>query len=794
MNALLLATLTLLPTQSLEGSDASDRVTPAPASAAVMAPVHDGSRRQLEVLSPWVDAADIRIDGRLDDPAWRDAPVLTGFTQFEPVEGAGASQRTEVRLLVMDDGVYVGIHAFDDDPDGIRATLARRDAYGRTDDFVRVVLDTFDDQRRAFVFQVNPLGIQGDGLWVEGRGGRGGPVDWNPDFLWESAGTVAADGFVAEMKIPFKSLRFPALPVQDWGIQVTRRIQRNGYESSWAPVTSNEANQLAQSGRLVGLKDLDPGLFMEINPVVTGSRAGAFDEDAGRLLRDPAAGDVGLNVTYGLTSNLTLDGTVNPDFSQVEADAGQITVNERFALRLPEKRPFFLEGTDIFSMPQQLVYTRSIANPVGAAKLSGKVGGVSVAYLGAVDDVSGANPLVNLIRVKGDVGRSSTVGLVYTDRTQPGETFNRVVGADGRFVLGGRYTVDVLAAGSADGRLDDATAWGSMFLARVNRSSRSLSMSASFEDVSDAFRARSGYLRRVGVSEAEARIGYTFRGGSGALVENWGPSLEVEGTWNRDDFWAGRGPEESQLQFNLSASFRGNVGGFLSFSRSAFSFRPERYEGLFVGGSDGQPGPAFAPDADLFGDLDAVRLRSWISTWDKVRFGLGASWNETPIFERSAGLPADRASAWGADVDVTLQPTDAFQATVGARHSTITRQRDGSTYSSATIPRLEARYQFSRSLFVRGIGEYALQKRGDVLDPHTGLPIVSCGDGDCVAQTGSDRYDFSVEGLVGYEPSPGTVVFLGYSRQMRDTAGFRFQQVQTRADGLFVKLSYRFRM
>jgi len=335
------------------GSDASSDIS------------HDGSALELEVQNPWIAQPTLRIDGRLDEAAWAAAPLLHGFTQFEPLEGVPATQRTEVRVLVSDDALYLAVEAWDDEAGGIRATLAKRDSYGRSDDYVRFVLDTFDDQRRAFVFQVNPFGIQGDGLWVEGAGGRGGPVDWNPDFVWESSGQVLQDRYVVELKIPFKSLRFPAQPLQDWGFQVVRRIQRNGYEASWAPLTSDRANQLAQSGRLVGLRDLDPGLFLEVNPVLTASRAGSLDAESLRFQSGPVTGDFGLNLTYGLTSNLTLDGTYNPDFSQVEADAGQITVNERFAVFLPEKRPFFLEGTDVFSMPMRLVYTRSIANPVG---------------------------------------------------------------------------------------------------------------------------------------------------------------------------------------------------------------------------------------------------------------------------------------------------------------------------------------------------------------------------------------------------------------------------------------------
>ena len=773
-------------------SDAARRTAAPPAAAS-----HDGSARQLDVVNPWVTSAGIRVDGRLDEAAWAGAPLLHGFTQYDPVEGMPASQRTEVRVLVTDDAVYFGVEAFDDDGDQIRATLAKRDGFGRTDDYVRFILDTFDDQRRAFVFQVNPLGVQGDGLWVEGQGGGwGDPIDWNPDFLWESAGKVGVDRYVVEVKVPLKSLRFPALPVQDWGFQVQRTVQRNGFGSSWAPRSSGVANQLAQAGKISGLRDLDPGLFMEVNPVLTGSRVGAWDGDLDAFQRGPASGDFGLNVTYGLTSNLTLDGTYNPDFSQVEADAGQITVNERFAIRLPEKRPFFLEGTDVFNLPAQLVYTRSIGSPVGAAKLSGKVGSFSVAYLGAVDQVGEDmdHPVVNLIRVKRDLGRSSTLGAVYTDRTQPGASFNRVVGADGRFVLGGRYTVDLLAAGSADGASGERTDWGSFLLAKFNRSGRNLSLNGSFEDIGEAFRAGSGFIRRVGVTEVEGRTGYTWRGGRGALVENWGPEVQVQGTWNRNDFWAGRGPEEAEVQFEMSASFRGNVRGSISFERKMFDVSPDAYDGLFVSDAAGAAAAPFAPSQALFGGLNSVRVRGGVSSWERVRLSFGASWGETAIFERWRGLPADVANNLGGDVNVSLYPTGSLSTSLGLRHSVLSRKRDGSTYSTATIPRIQAQYQFSRSLFARVISEYAVQERGEVLDPETGLPLMECDEGSCALAQGSTRYDFSVEGLLGFEPSPGTVVFVGYARQMRDAVGFRFQDLTTRADGLFVKLSYRFRM
>jgi hypothetical protein len=756
--------------------------------------VFDGSARELSIPAPRLTGVEVRVDGRMDEEVWARAAVLKGFSQYDPIEGIPASQKTEVRVLITEDAAFFGVQAFDEEEGGIRATLTKRDGFGRSDDYVRFLVDTYDDQRRAFVFQVNPLGVQGDGIWVEGGGGRGDPIDWNPDFLWESAGQIDADGYTAEIRIPLKSLRFPDTPVQDWGLQVTRRIQRTGYEASWAPLTRDNANKLAQSGTLRGIRGLEQGRFLEFNPVVTATRQGAWDAEEEQMRRGSATGDFGFNMAYGITSNLTLDGTFNPDFSQVESDAGQITVNERFALYLPEKRSFFLEGTDIFSMPRQLVYTRSIGNPVGAAKLSGKVGSMSLAYVGAVDEASGGgrNPVVNLLRVKRDVGGSSSLGMAYTDRTLSTESFNRVLGMDGRFVLAQRYTLEVMAAGSADASPGTGTNWGSLFLAGFNRSGRNLSMRASFEDVSEDFKARSGFLRRLGTTRADARLGYTWRGKKGALVESWGPSAEVRSYWEREDFWAGSGPQEREVQVNLSASFRNNVGGFLSFSRSAFSFSPQAYEGLFLDDGTGGAGVAFTPDPGLFGALDELRIRGWVSGWERARMSMGGSWGETPIFDPS-GVPVDVADAWGGNLDLTLYPSGSMQATLGIRHVSLFRQGDGSRYSSATIPRVQARYQFTRALFVRGTGEYSSQSRGDILDPVTGTPILSCGEG-CSLRAGSERFDFQLEGLVGYEPSPGTVVFLGYSRQMRDTMAFRLRDVTTRADGLFLKVSYLFRM
>ncbi len=767
---------------------------------------YDGSAGETRVRTPRLPATEIRVDGDLSEDAWSQAAVLHGFTQYEPVEGVAASERTEVLVFVTEEAIHFGVRAFDDEPDRIRATLAERDEFSRSDDYVRLVLDTFDDQRRAYVFSVNPLGVQHDGIWLEGRvqrrgGGFGPPVDDNPDFIWETAGRLEAWGYALEIRIPFKSLRFREIPVQSWGLNVYRQIQRNGYESSWAPISGDESNQLTQAGKLQDLRDLDAGLFLEINPVATARRVGELDEGAGELRHGDVEPEFGANVTYGLTSNLTLDATYNPDFSQVEADAGQIAVNERFALFFPEKRPFFLEGTEIFSLPEQLVYTRSIVDPVFGAKLTGKIGSLNVGYLGAVDEVGDepSDAVVNLVRARQDLGASSTAGLVYTDRTRSGDDYNRVGGADLRLVFARRYTVTLLGASSWTEEPEDAPAdggseaeSGTLLKARFERAGRGLSFNAELTDIAPEFEARSGFLRRTGDAEIRTELEYNRYGAPGALVEVWGPRMNVNGFWSHDDFWNGEGWEEHQIEAGARVSFRNNVTIFGTGFWSGFDPDPGEYEGLFVRAEDGTRTP-FRPSSDLYDGLLGARLFFWVNTWERVRGNLRLEWRETPVFDRSVGVPVEPAEAWTADLTLNLFPTRELSADVGLRHESLFRSRDGSRYSRATIPRIKAQYQFSRAFFLRGIVEYSSQETEPLLDPVGGRPLEHCDDEGCELRDGSAGHDIHVEALAAYEPSPGTVVFLGYTRQMEDTRAFEFRDVRPQADGLFVKVSYRLR-
>ena len=762
-----------------------------------VAATYNGLDGQLDIVAPRLSDPEIRIDGRLDDPAWSEAALLTGFSQYDPTEGIAATQKTDVLLLVSDDAILFGVRAFDTDPGGVRGMLGERDTFDRSDDYIQFLLDTFNDQRQAYAIVVNPLGVQQDGLWIEGRVGRygrrfGPPIDWNPDFVWESEGRLEDWGYAIEVRIPFKSIRFPERVDQVWGLQIVRKIQRLGFDESWAPVTKDIANRLTLSGSLSGLHDLDRGLFLELNPVVTGSRQGTYDSDAGAFTRDPVTGEFGLNAKYGLTSNLTLDGTYNPDFSQVEADAGQIEINERFALFYEEKRPFFLEGTEIFSMAKNLVYTRTIVNPVAGAKITGKAGDFQLGYLGAVDDAaSGASkPVVNLFRTRRDLGSASNMGLLYTDRTASGDDYNRVLGLDGRFVVKQRYTLSVMGAGSRTAAGDGPES-GSFLALQVERASPTLTFNLELEDVDHAFRAGSGLIPRVGDTRVQSRVEYNFRGDPGDLIEQFRPGFDASGYWDHDDFWSGGKLEEAEIRYGVTTSLRNNITFLVAGMLNHFGFAPSLYEGLFVDGGGGAA--PFVADQEPFKLLHGIGGYIWVNSWERLRGRLRWGWNHSPVFDLKYGVPLEVASGWSGDMSLSAYPSRNLSAELGVRFENLRSDLDGTLALRAVIPRIKTQYQFTRALFLRGIFEYGSQMRRDLRDPVTGLPLLTCSDGECTTRGGSDTNDLGIETLLSYEPTPGTVFFLGYTRQMEDTARFRFRDVRPTADGLFAKLSYRFR-
>ncbi len=436
-------------------------VTAADASSLL---TYQGRENQLNVAVPRLDES-IEVDGRLDDPAWAGAARLTNFSQYSPNDGRPAEQNTTVLVFYSASAIHFGVQA--EAPTGsVRASLAQRDKLA-AEDTITFLMSTFNDGRQAIALTVNPLGVQADGTLIEGLSaassgggfsglatGREAP-DLAPDFVFYSKGRLTAQGYEIEVRVPFKSLRYQKAETQSWGLHVLRKSQNTGYEDSWAPARRDATSFLAQAGVIEGMRELRPGLVLDLNPEFTGRSDGAprAGESWGY---DTSRPQIGGNVRWGVTPNLSLNGTVNPDFSQVESDASQIQYDPRNAVFFEEKRPFFLDGLEQFATPNRLIYTRRIAAPLAAAKLTGTLSGTSVGFLSAVDDrvtsrTGDTHPVFNILRARRDLGTRSRIGFAYTDRID-GDDWNRVAGIDARIALGEVSTLDLQGAVSGNER------------------------------------------------------------------------------------------------------------------------------------------------------------------------------------------------------------------------------------------------------------------------------------------------------------------------------------------------------
>jgi hypothetical protein len=731
---------------------------------------------------PRVDA-DITVDGALTEAAWQSAARLTDFHQYEPVDGRPAEERTEVLVFYSARAIHFGIIANAKDPSTIRATVADRDNIG-SDDRVTIYLDTFDDRRRAFMFGVNPLGVQEDGVRTEGAVSAGnifgGSVDLNPDYLFESKGLITKEGYVVEVRIPFKSLRFPGSGPQRWGINIVRDVASSGYRDTWTDVRRASASFLAQSGRMEGIENVERGVVTEVQPFVTATLTGARDPQSARFEYDDVEPDAGANVRFGFPE-LSLDATINPDFSQVESDVGLVTVNERFALFIPEKRPFFLEGIELFSTPNQLIYTRRIVQPLGGTKLTGKLGRFSVAYLSAVDDEIERDPLFNIARVRADFGGNSQVGISATDRRR-GRVFNTVAAADVRYVFARLYYFEGQAGGSWTRDSSGGTRPASLWRAEFDRTGRSWGFNYLLNGIEDDFESHSGFVPRSNIVLGNAFNRFTLYGGRGAFVENFtlfgGPTR----TWDYSSF-----PDASPIEGNellggftiFRGGWRLNWGVF----RQLVIFDRSQFEGLQI---QAAPSIGFVPYdgprelSNLWGD--SISLSTPV--FSKWHANLGAARFATPIFFEGSEGDATRLSA-----SLTVRPTPNIRVEGLGVAFRIDRARDGSEFARTIIPRLKVEYQPTRALFFRVIGQWTDDRRDALRDARTGQALYSGNLPIRATETKTLRADW----LIAYEPTPGTVAFVGYGSTMEAPNGASWSDTYRSEDGLFVKLAYQFR-
>ena len=756
-------------------------------SATGSPPVYPGRSGHKDAVIPRLEAS-ARVDGSLDEPVWSSAARLTEFSQYLPVDGRPAEDSSEVLVWYAPDGIWFGIRAFEAHGPVVRATLADRDNIS-ADDHVQILLDTFNDRRRALVFAVNPLGVQQDGVRSEGLAGAAGGqnagfrfdgvVDLNPDYVFESRGRVTPAGYEVEVRIPFKSLRYQGSATQDWGLQVVRVTQHSAYEDTWTPVVRANASYLIQAGRIVGLTGLRRGLVMDLTPEATMRVVGAPTTAA--YTYGQAEPTLGGTLRWGLTQNLGFNATVNPDFSQVEADVGQVTVNERFALFFPEKRPFFLEGLEQFDTPNTLIYMRQIVRPVAGVKLAGKVGSTAVAYLGAVDDTTETTPrhaVHNLLRVRQDLGQASHVGIAYTDRVE-GSSYNRVLGADTRLIW---RTIWFSAAQIVNSWTRDSTGverLGQMWnLTIYDRTGRHYGNHGALTGISPDFHAGSGFVNRTGVTQGRIFNRFSAYGRPGAVFEQVTTFIGYEPTWRYGEL--GKSTIEGSLSQTVLFTMRGGWGANVSWRNQHQRFEQGEYASYK---EDSAGTLRFLVPHGLYNLWGAS---AGLNTPNRALSGSFAiAYQGVPVFDE-----ASRGHAFGINVNTSWHPTDALRVEASWVHRRLTRAADGSRFSIANIPRVKVEYQLSRAIFFRYVGEYRAQERAALVSPSTSRPLW-VGDEIAAAIT---EIEFRSDVLFSYRPTPGTVLFLGYGASLTEDTSFRFTNLRRTADGVFIKVSYLFRL
>ena len=737
-----------------------------------------------------------RIDGRLDDAVWRDAAHVTEFVQQRPVEGTPATEQTEVYIAYDSQHIYFGIHAKYSDRRLIRASRVDRDQTGR-DDTVRVYFDPFLDQQRAYVFSVNGYGVQSDAVlnsadatgvtvsqqaaggargsivgalsppvtsrrfWerliasvppqnhTSGGGRSGAPGDSSWDALFESAGRLVEDGWIAEMAIPFKSLRYPTRQPGEahrWGLQIERTIDSKDESVVWAPISRNVMGMLRQMGVLEGMTNLSASRNLEFLPTFTAIKAGVLDRNTGAYDSLAAQPEGAINVKYGVTPNVVFDVTYNPDFSQIESDRPQIEVNQRFPVFYPELRPFFLEGQEIYQVaaPVSVVHTRTLVDPRYGGKLTGKVGNTSFGFLvandeapGKLDDrtdpASGQTAKVLLGRLRYDLYSESHIGVIVTDREFLG-SYSRTGGLDGVFRLGTNHRFRFTALNADRRNAAGARRTGPLFDFNLRKEGRHLVYEVAHNRIDPDFGTDLGFIRRTDQKQTTGTVAY--RVWPESWIINWEPRLQYERNYDyggvlQDEGMAGR----------LGFQFANNITSYVNFNRDM-----ERYRGI---------------------DFWKTRYSVGANVNTNRRFGVGFShWRGDQIrFVENPFLGADRQL----NLLATIRPFSRLQSEINLNTSRFIDVRAGTDVFDVKILRTRTSYQFTDRLLLRNIMEL-----------HT--------------------FDKRVGGnlLLTYRVNAGTVFFVGYDDHHRQGTAIDERLFPTMAmlrtnRAIFTKLQYLFR-
>ncbi|MGC2169961.1 MAG: DUF5916 domain-containing protein [Candidatus Sulfotelmatobacter sp.] len=777
-------------------------------------------------------------------PAALQMTKVTGFVQRNPHDGEKASEPTAAYLGYDQKNLYVVFVCFDD-PKKVRARMSpREDIYD--DDEVEVMLDTFHDRRRAYAFQTTPLGVQWDAIWTEAtREEIGGNFDTSFDTVWDSRGKVTSRGYVVWLAIPFKSLRFPATKEQEWGIILYRGIVRKNEDDFWPPVSYKVEGRLEQAATLYGLEGISPARSIDLIPygVMRGFR--------GLDTRDPynpyfqnarVQGQPGMDAKFVIHDHFVLDMTANPDFSQVESEDPQITVNQRFEVYFPEKRPFFLENEDYFRTPLDLFFTRNIEDPSAGIRLSGKEGPYSVGLMSTddrapglavpsfclptetssicSDNLAGVRSYFTIARVNRDIFKQSSVGVIYTDWECPttGE-FNRVGGVDTRLKFNANWTLDSQAVvsssnlqGMTANNLESTCEYGLYPFSSGNagnhnyyagpadkldlkRDGLHFSYESIYNDISPGFVTLPGFVNRVDIREPEQIIDYRFRPKKGWVVD-WGPSLIQRYAFDHEG-----NRLDTDYQPYVAIQGRGQTFIYLfPYEELRERLRPQDF--CFLGFS------CQAPNQDYHEHSSGASIQT--SVLPKITAGAGYHWGDGVNFVAASSAAAPLNEPFLARQDtatgtLTFRPVKPLKI-----ENTYLFERlraTDSTYLLALsqtpgigkgifnnhIVRSKWNWQFTPQLSLRVILQYNSVLANTpvpegLTNPYTYLPTSK---------------EFNADVLITYLVHPGTAIYVGYNSDQqnlnRDLSVDPVYWLYT-AKGyindsrqFFVKASYQFR-
>jgi hypothetical protein len=742
------------------------------------------------------------IDGDLRDSTWRNALVLKDFVQTFPGDNISPTYPTEVLLGYNETTLYIGIYATDE-PGRVRATLAKRDDL-LNDDHIRIYLDTFNDRRKAYLLIFNPLGIQQDGIFVEGT-----DPDYSVDIVMESRGTLTADGYCIEVAIPFRSLRYDAGAGHEWGIQIIRKIKHlNDEENSWMPLVRGNIGLLDQAGKITVLGGCGEKNNLEIIPTFTLSENGERMRQSGneRFVSGPLRGDPGLSMKLSTASNLAFDIALNPDFAQVEADQFVVTANQRFPIFFEEKRPFFLEGIDIFRTPLETVHTRTIVDPDAAFKVSGKLGNYTLGLLAASDNAPGnfsaqelanqdlrpdierfmgKNAYVGIARLKRDIGTESYVGLLATGYSFI-ENENRTIGMDSRFYFTPRTALSLQVVGTASRRyyydpgLDRnvyRNGRGFGYHTKFVQSGRHLVFTVEGEGRTPDYRADVGFTMQTNTNKWYFVVRYNSEPVSGATLISWSAVY----TLHTDFDWQGRmkySYHYPRILLNFPNQSFINLYAYVDYLKlleeefgprrnatqaGAFAGKPERstvYKGFSIEAGS-------TPIKELSAYVNVERA------WDNIDFDFGSGPRYprvSPAALKDPNAPLDPGIGNTTDIKVSLiyQSLEALRLSFDFIKSRLFREDTKRVAFDQNICMLGTTYQFSRFSFARLRIEYE-----------------------------SLLANVRAQLLCGWTPHPGTVLYIGYNEDLNYDGYNPFTHIYERgvhgnSRTFFLKISYVF--